>query len=71
MQLLHQQPTNILQFLLLHHHQVLSVCHHLRLGYLYQLYLEQQVAEREEGYLVMVVMVVIVVMVEVVEQGHC
>jgi hypothetical protein len=32
--------------------------------------LEQQVARREEGYLVMVV-IVLVLMVEVVEQGHC
>lgn len=65
MQLLHQQPVNILQFLLLHHHQVWSVCHHLGLGYLYQQYLEQQAEEREEGYMMMVVMV------EVVERGHC
>ena len=71
MQLLRQQPANILRFLLLHHHQVSSVCHHLWLGYLYQHYLEQQVAEREEGYLLMVVIVVIVMMVEVVERGHC
>jgi len=36
--------------------------------------LEQQVAEREEGYLLMVVIVVIVMVVEVVEvveRGHC
>jgi|SwirhisoilCB2_FD_contig_91_3454634_length_610_multi_2_in_0_out_0_1 hypothetical protein len=38
------------------------------MGHFYQRYLEQHAAEREEGYLSMVVMMM---MGEVVEQGHC